>query len=216
MAELLVDDLKIEAPRGRNLLSVCLENGIYIPHLCFQEDDERPAASCRLCFVEIEGTPVPACTVTVVSGLRVRTDTPAVRRLQRSALRLLLSVHVVDCKNCHANHACGLQQIARFLNVGLKPNPLAQILRPVEVDTSHPFIDHFPHRCVLCGKCIKTCRSLHEQPAFSFTGRGIDTVVKHYPESDMSAPECFNCRRCIDICPVGALKLRARGAPARE
>lgn len=212
MLNIQVDDRTIQAPFGSNLLTVCLENGIYIPHLCHLAEDQAPAAACRLCFVEVEGLPdpAPACTVRVQTRIRVRTDTPAVRRLQRSALRLLLSDHHIDCKNCHANRACGLQTIARFLNIGLRPAPLLQINRATEVDQSHPFIDHFPHRCILCGNCVRICRNHQGQPLFSFAGRGIDTVVHHYPGDDASAALCVDCRRCIAICPVGALKLREK------
>lgn len=203
-----VDGIDITARQGRNLLSVCLENGIYIPHLCFVEDDRRPAASCRLCFVEIQGVPVAACTVKVCAGLQVWTGTPAVRRLQRCALRLLLSVHDIDCKHCHANRACELQNIARFLKIGLKADPLPQIARSVEVDTRHPCIDHYPHRCVLCGKCLRICRSRHAQPALGFAGRGIDTVIRHYPLAGETEHTCRQCRRCVEACPVGALILR--------
>jgi bidirectional [NiFe] hydrogenase diaphorase subunit len=208
MVALQVNDLKITARQGRNLLSVCLKNGIYIPHLCFIEEDRHPTASCRLCFVEIQGAPVAACTVTISPGLQVWTDTPAVRRLQRSALRLLLSAHDIDCKHCHANRACELQNIARFLKMGLKPDPLAHIERPVEVDARHPCIDHYPHRCVLCGKCVRICRDQLGQPALSFSGRGIDTVIRHYALGGHTRQTCQDCRRCIEACPVGALKLR--------
>ncbi len=208
MVALQVNDLKITARQGRNLLSVCLENGIYIPHLCFMEEDRRPVASCRLCFVEIQGAPVAACTVDVSAGLKVWTNTPVVHRLQRSALRLLLSAHDIDCKHCHANRACQLQNIARFLNIGLKPDPLAQITRPVEVDTRHPCIDHLPHRCVLCGKCVHICSDQHNQPVLSFAGRGIDTMIRHYTLDGHAGQTCLNCRRCIEACPVGALILR--------
>jgi NADH dehydrogenase/NADH:ubiquinone oxidoreductase subunit G len=210
MLSIQVDDRTIPAPFGSNLLTICLENGIYIPHLCHLAEDQAPAAACRLCFVEVEGLldPTPACTVRVETQIRIRTDTPAVRRLQRSALRLLLSAHHIDCKNCHANRACGLQTIARFLNIGLRSKPLPLIKRATEVDQSHPLIDHFPHRCVLCGKCVRICRNHQGRPLFSFAGRGIDTVVHHYPDGNAAAALCADCRRCIAICPVGALHWR--------
>ena len=210
MVRLVVDDQEITATGGQPLLQVCLQNGIYIPNLCFLEEDTRPPASCRLCFVEIADRPdpMPACTVPVVQGMQVKTDTSAVRRLQRSALKLLLSVHHVDCKHCHAHRACALQQIAKFLKTGLHAKPLPNLARPVEVDRSHPHIDHYPHRCVLCGKCIKVCRNHNHQPALTFAGRGIDTRVSYYPLENGGLPDCLDCHRCVAICPVGALQLR--------
>jgi NAD-dependent dihydropyrimidine dehydrogenase PreA subunit len=52
------------------------------------------------------------------------------------------------------------------------------------------------------------CRSLHDLPAFSFTGRGIDTVIHHYPLHHWEKTQCRDCQSCIEVCPVGALKLR--------
>lgn len=210
MIKLVVDDLEITAAAGQPLLQVCLQNDIYIPNLCFLEDDTRPSASCRLCFVQIAGqhAPVPACTVPVVQGMKVKTDTHDVRRLQHSAFKLLLSVHHVDCKHCHAHRACALQQIAKFLNIGLKAKPLPNLAGTADVDRSHPHIDHYPQRCVLCGKCIKVCRNHNHQSAFTFSGRGIDTRVCHYPLGKDAVPDCQDCHRCIAICPVGALRIR--------
>jgi hypothetical protein len=100
MINLTVDDRVIQAPDGSSVLSACLAAGITIPHLCWLEADtpaDAPAA-CRLCFVEIDGfrEPVTACTVTVENGMTVHTGTEAVRDLQKTALKLLLSVHRVD------------------------------------------------------------------------------------------------------------------------
>jgi predicted molibdopterin-dependent oxidoreductase YjgC len=163
-----------------------------------------------MCFVEIEGyrQPVPSCSVLVEDGMEVRTDTPSVRKLQRTGLRLLLSVHHVDCKNCPANKKCELQRIAKFLKVGLKPKGLDRHLRELEIDRSHPFLDYYPNRCVLCGKCIHICREKNGQSALTFSKRGFDTVISFYGITDLSTLECENCNACVDICPVGALVLK--------
>jgi len=138
----------------------------------------------------------------------VKTDTPAVRQLQRTALRLLLSVHHVDCKNCQANKKCELQRMAKFLKVGLKPKSLGIHLKEMEIDRSHPFLDHYPNRCVLCGKCVHVCREKNGQSVLTFSKRGFDTVISFYGVMDLAAFECENCNACVDICPVGALSLK--------
>jgi predicted molibdopterin-dependent oxidoreductase YjgC len=138
MVSILVDQKKIEVQEGTSVLKACLENGITIPNLCYLKEVDPAPASCRLCFVEIDGVdrPVAACSVPVQATMVVRTDTPAVRRLQRTALKLLLSVHDVDCKNCPANRKCALQHLARFLNVGLKPKGLQHHLKEPVIDWS--------------------------------------------------------------------------------
>lgn len=208
LISLTVDDKMIEVHAGANLLSVCLANGIYIPHLCYLEDMNPVSASCRLCFVEIAGGngPVPACTVRVEAPITVKTDTPAVRRLQKAGLRLLLSVHRVDCKNCPANRNCELQRIARFLKIGLNSGKLERRLKEPEVQSLHPCLEYYPNRCVLCGRCLHVCSSLHRQVVLTFIRRGFDTAIGYYAASadmNLSYP---GCRACIDVCPVAALQ----------
>jgi NADH dehydrogenase/NADH:ubiquinone oxidoreductase subunit G len=210
MLTLRVDNQDIETKEGKTLLQACLDNGIYIPNLCYLEDMESPSASCRMCFVEIEGMPQPvtSCTVQVKNDMVVKTDTPAVRQLQRTALRLLLSVHDVDCKNCHANKKCALQNIAKFLKVGLKPKRLEQYLKETQIDETHPFLIHYPNRCVLCGKCVHICRGKHGQSVLTFAKRGFDTVISTYSATDESSLPCMDCNACVEACPVGALAVK--------
>ncbi|MBN1656470.1 MAG: (2Fe-2S)-binding protein [Deltaproteobacteria bacterium] len=213
MTKLLVDNKEIEIEPGTVLLEACLRNHIYIPNLCYLPGMPHPDASCRLCFVEIDGKVVPSCTVKVNGPMRVKTDTPAVRKLQQSALRLLLSVHEVDCANCPANKQCALQEIARFLRVGLKPKGLDRLLKEPSIVSDHPFIDFYPNRCVLCGRCVRLCRTKEGRPQMNFSARGFNTVISFYGANRESMPTCEECRSCLKACPVGALVLRE---PARE
>ena len=204
-----VDDREIEAEARESLLRACLDNGVYIPNLCHVEG-KTPPASCRMCFVQIGGhdRPSTACTVSVGEAMVVRTDTPAVRRLQRAAFRLLLSVHDVDCRNCPANKRCELQRISRFLNVGLKPKRLETYLKPPDTLQEHPFLDFYPNRCVLCGRCIHACRDRHGQSILTYAKRGFDTVISAYGEDDAREFACMTCTACVDSCPVAAITLK--------
>ena len=210
MVKLSVDNREIEAEEGKTLLQACLDNDIYIPNLCYLEDLVIPHASCRMCFVEIEGEerPVPSCTVKVADGLVVNTGTPPVRRLQRSALQLLLSVHRVDCAHCPANKRCDLQRFARLLKMSLKPKKLELFLKDADVIEDHSCLDYYPNRCVLCGKCIHVCERLHGQSILTFAKRGFDTVISLYGQDDEPEFPCEKCTVCVDICPVAALTLK--------
>jgi len=202
-----VDNTEIEAEPGANLLHTCLEHSIYIPNLCHLKDMAPAPASCRLCFVEIEGMDqlVASCTIQIWGSMQIRTDTPEVRRLQKSALQLLLSVHDVDCKPCPANKHCALQDIAKFLNISLKPKHLQKQLKEKAVIEEHPCLTYYPNKCVLCGKCVHVCRQQHELPMLAFAGRGFDTTVTAYGVAHKTGDECGSCLVCSDICPVGAL-----------
>jgi len=207
MITLRIDDQKIEVAEGTNLLEACLDNGIYIPNLCYIEGMEHPPVSCRLCFVEIEGTdnPVSSCSVRVGEEMVVHTDTPRVRQLQKTALQLLLSVHEVDCKNCPANRKCALQDMAKFLKSALKSKGLDRLLKETRVDECHPFFYYYPNRCVLCGKCVYVCRQQKNRAGLTFAKRGIDTVISFYDRPQTEQPACDSCRACVEVCPVAAL-----------
>ncbi|MCG2776097.1 MAG: 2Fe-2S iron-sulfur cluster-binding protein [Desulfobacterales bacterium] len=207
MVKLIVNKQELKVDEGKTLLQACLDNGIYIPNLCHIHGTDNPSASCRLCFVEIEGEdkPISSCTVKAKDGIIVKTDTPSVRRLQRTAFKLLMSVHRVDCGHCPANKKCELQRIAKFLKVSLKPKGLEQRLKEPELDEDHPFLNYYPNRCVLCGKCVIVCKDQHGRALLTFAKRGLDTVVSSYGEKDVSTLSCDTCLACIQICPVSAI-----------
>ncbi len=210
MIKLQIDDRTVEMANGTNLLKACLSKRIYIPNLCYLNGMEHPPASCRLCFVEIEGIdhPVSACTISVDREMAVRTDTPQVRQLQKTALQLLISVHDVDCKNCPANRRCVLQDMARFLKTAITSGHLDEFLKKTRIDQRHPRLEYYPNRCVLCGKCIYICHKRNNRAELTFAKRGFNTVISFFDIPDETPSSCETCRACVDICPVAALILK--------
>jgi predicted molibdopterin-dependent oxidoreductase YjgC len=215
MISIVVDDREIFVEEGKNLLQACLDEGIYIPNLCFMVGMENPPGSCRLCFVEInhQERPVSACRTRTAAGMVVRTDSSAVRRLQRAAFRLLRSAHRIDCRNCPSNRRCELQRLARFLTVPLKPKRLDHLVRECSRAEEHPFFDYDPSKCVLCGRCVYICRKLHGHALLTFARRGFQTVVSSFGADNPSALPCKDCRACVDVCPVSAIFLKEDAQP---
>jgi predicted molibdopterin-dependent oxidoreductase YjgC len=207
MVKLIVDEREIEAEEGKSVLQVCLENGIFIPNLCFMKTRQHPHASCRLCFVEIDGLdrPVTSCTEKVRKGLAVRTDTPPVRRLQRMAFKLLMSAHHRDPKDCPVKGDCQLIRIAKHLKVALKPDPLDLLERDVDEEVDLTFFTYYPFRCVLCGKCVYICHRRNGHNLLTFANRGFDTVIALFATGDPAEFPCHRCGACAAVCPTGAL-----------
>lgn len=210
MIQLTVDGKTIEAEEGSSLLQVCLDSGIYIPNLCFLKGMQNPPASCRLCFVEVGGhnKPVTSCKIKVEEGMVVMTDTPAVRRLQRSALRLLLSAHRVDCLRCPSNRHCDLQYMSKFLGVRLKLRRLEHLERELTVAPDHPMFEFDPHRCVLCGKCVYVCQKQNGHSLLTFAKRGLNTIITAFDDRDAVELPCGGCLACVEVCPVSAIFLK--------
>ena len=206
LVTLTIDGVEVKAEQGANLLWAALDNGFYIPNLCAVREVDPPFASCRLCFVEIEGrnAPVTACTETVSDSMVVRLNTPRVQRLRNTAFELLLSHHHLDCRNCAKNRNCELQNIASRLGLKLRLKRFRPIPRELPVDSSHPLFTYDPNKCVMCGKCVWVC---HEQGTgiLDFAFRGIDTMVSTMAGIPLAEAGCNSCLACVTVCPVGAL-----------
>ena len=209
---LTINGKRISAREGEKLLWVALDNDIYIPNLCAMRDRQEPLASCRLCFVEVEGKerPVTACTEAVVDGMVVNTEGEKALRLAKSGFTLLMASHAVDCAHCARNGSCELQKIARHLRVTLKPKHLRLLLRELPIDDSNWMFTYDPNKCVLCERCVWVCREHLGTSVFGFAHRGFGRVLTTFWDEPLGTSKCDECDDCITVCPTGALVLKKR------
>jgi len=207
---LTIDGKKITAPAGEKLLRAALDNGIYIPNLCYIEDKPEPSASCRLCWVEIEGinAPVTACTVEISQGMAVNTRGEKALALARAGFELIMASHALDCAHCPANGECELQKIAKHLKASLKTKRFRSLLRELPVDDSNPLFTYDPNKCVLCGRCIWACRHDIQSGVFGFAHRGFERVMTTFSNEPIGKDQCLDCHRCVEVCPTGALTFK--------
>src|SRR4030043_197127 len=213
---LTIDGKRIRATEGKTILWAALENGIYIPNLCAIREKMQPSASCRLCFVEVEGKndPVIACTEPVREGMVVNTQGKNALRLARTAAELILASHPVDCGHCLKNRSCGLQIIAKHLGIKLKSKRLRRLERNLPIDDSLSIFTFDPNKCVLCGKCVLVCQEQLGIGAIGFTRRGFKRVVSTYQDTPLAESRCSQCGECVKVCPVGALTFKAIENPS--
>lgn len=207
---LTIDGKQIRAVEGDRILWAALDNGIYIPNLCAIRERSEPFASCRVCFVEVEGIdmPVTACTTPVTEGMVVNTRGPKALRLARTSFELLLSNHPVDCAHCPRNGSCELQKIAKQLGVKLKTKRFRKVLRNLPIDSSSPTFVYDPNKCVLCGKCVWVCEDELGIGAIGFAHRGFQRRVTTFGDEPIGRSSCQGCGACVDVCPAGALAFK--------
>ncbi len=215
---LTIDGHQVKAREGMTVLEAARAAGIYIPTLCYDPALE-PFGACRLCIVEIEkmrGLPT-ACTTPVADGMVVRTSTPTVNRVRRNIVELLLSDHPSDCLTCPQNNRCELQAIAAY--VGVRQMRFEGERRSYPLDDSNPFFVRDLERCIMCGRCVRTCDEIQGRNAIYYAYRGFEVKIATAMDRPLAESTCESCGQCVDHCPVGALHPRSallNGLPTGE
>ncbi len=211
--EIQVNDKKIKAEAGQTVLAACRQNGIEIRTLCALKGLSMVGA-CRLCLVEMEGSPrlFPACTTLVAANQKYRTDTERLRKYQRLTVELLFAERNHVCSVCVANNRCELQNLG--YQVGMDHVRFPYLNPPCPVDASHPYfvLDH--NRCVLCTRCVRVCDEVEGAHNWDVQGRGIESrVISDFCQPWGESTTCTSCGKCLEVCPVGAIwpKDKAQG-----
>jgi iron-only hydrogenase group A len=203
-----VDGRPVEAEAGEMILKVLQRNGVHVPTLCHIKD-LAPSGACRMCIVEVEGSPtlVPSCSYPIGAGMKIRTRTQEVLNARRMIVELLLSNHPEDCLYCSRSGKCDLQKLAQ--DMGVRQRRFRGAKSEREMDVSSPSILRDPEKCVLCGKCVRVCEEVQGVSAIDFVGRGARTFVGCAFDKGLNVSSCINCGQCILVCPTGALSERS-------
>ena len=207
-----IDGREVTVPAGTTVMRAAALIGGSIPKLC-ATDNLKQFGSCRLCLVEVDGmrgTPA-SCTTPVAEGMKVHTQTPRLQKLRRGVMELYISDHPLDCLTCSANNDCELQDQAAA--VGLRDvrygyegeNHLG-----AATDTSNPYFDFDPSKCIACSRCVRACDEVQGTFALTIDGRGFASKVSAGLASDTYlSSECVSCGACVSACPTATLQEKA-------
>ncbi|MEV7346491.1 formate dehydrogenase subunit alpha [Streptomyces sp. NPDC093544] len=216
-----VDGMPVTVPEGTSVMRAAAQAGIDIPKLC-ATDSLEPFGSCRLCVVEIDGrrgTPA-SCTTPCADGMQVRTQTPKVEKLRQGVMELYISDHPLDCLTCPANGDCELQDMAGV--VGLRQVRYGyegENHLDAEKDTSNPYFDFDPSKCITCSRCVRACGEVQGTFALTIEGRGFDSKVSAGAGETFMDSECVSCGACVQACPTSTLQEKSvveLGMPTRS
>ena len=204
MVNLTIDNIPVTVPAGTTVLEAARDAGIKIPSLCFLKDVNEIGA-CRICVVEVEGARslMASCVYPVSEGMVVRTNTPKVRHSRQLTLELILSNHRMDCLTCSRNAQCELRQLAADLGIDAVRYANDELLPRIEDTALHLVRDN--SKCILCRRCVATCRKLQEVGVIGTNDRGFMTHIGCAFDRDLSEVDCVSCGQCIVSCPTGAL-----------
>lgn len=208
MNTMTVNSKPIPIEHGDTILGALARAGINIPTLCHIEG-LPPTGACRICVVEDEktGALIPSCSFPAHSQMSVLTHSPKVISARKTIVELLLANHPDDCLYCDRNLNCELQKLAEELGVRQRRIRAERIQQ--FVDNSSPAIMRDPEKCILCGKCVRTCEEIQGVSALDFSGRGSKSRISTAFDVSLNLSTCVACGQCVMACPTGALVERS-------
>jgi formate dehydrogenase major subunit len=223
---LTIDGVEVTVPEGTSVMRAASMIERKIPKLC-ATDSVEPWGSCRMCLVEIEGvkgTPA-SCTTPVRAGMQVTTQNARLEKLRRGVMELYISDHPLDCLTCPTNGDCELQDMAgtvglREVRYGMDNENHFDAGHKVPVDTSNPYFQYDPSKCIVCSRWVRACEEVQGTFALTIEGRGFDSRVSAgAKEDDFFSSDCVSCGACVQACPTATLVEKSvveHGIPTRS
>eukprot|EP00879_Flechtneria_rotunda_P019257 GHRR01020224.1.p1 GENE.GHRR01020224.1~~GHRR01020224.1.p1 ORF type:complete len:491 (+),score=161.24 GHRR01020224.1:176-1648(+) len=210
--EVFVNDEPVQIAKGSTVLQACDAAGVDIPRFCYHHRLSI-AGNCRMCLVEVEKSPKPvaSCAMPAGPGMKVKTDTPLVKKAREGVMEFLLINHPLDCPICDQGGECDLQDQA--MTFGSDRSRFTEVKRVVNDKNLGPLVKTVMTRCIHCTRCVRFSKEVAGVQDMGVTGRGRDSEIGTYVERLLVSELSGNV---IDLCPVGALTSKPAAFTARS
>ena len=211
MVNITIDGKSIQAEKGKNLMQVAKENGIFIPSLCYYEHIEPPLGTCRVCTCKMNGKYNPACTEKVSEGLVVEVNTPELVDTRKALVEMMFAEGNHICPACEKSGNCDLQHMGYELGVSSTRFPHLFKDRIVDFEPSRMVMEH--NRCIKCLRCVVDVKTDDGKKVFTYQNRGNETYVgiDYDQEEKLTEEQAINAMK---ICPTGAIIVRGASLAA--
>lgn len=208
----IIDDKPVRGVFGYTIMQTCLQEGIDLPRFCYH-DKLLIAGNCRICLVEVVGSKklVVACSVPIVEGMVVHTNTIRVRLARQNVIEFLLANHPLDCPICDQGGECDLQDITSIFGAD-RGRFYEYKKRAVLNKEFGPLIRTSMNRCIHCTRCVRFMALSSGSTVIGTLGRGFLTEIGTYVGKFLSDELSGNI---TDLCPVGALTSKPYSFKAR-
>lgn len=159
-----------------------------------------------MCIVEVEGRKgfATSCIQTVEEGMVVKTHSPEILEARKTILDLILSNHHKDCLTCSRSGNCELQALSIKFNV--QKVEYEGEMSKHKIDDKSPAIVRDFNKCILCRRCVATCKNVQEIGAIDCIERGFSSCISTTYDHSLNDVDCTFCGQCIESCPTGALR----------
>jgi len=199
---LTIDGKPVTVPEGTTVLQACEQANSPVPFYCYHPGLSI-AGNCRICLVEIAGTPKLqiACYTRAAEGMVVNTTSDKTLAGRKDVLEFLLINHPLDCPVCDQAGECWLQDY--YMQHGLyDPRFNEQKVKKPKAVPVGPTVMLDAERCILCSRCVRFTDEITKTGEFGIFNRGDHAEVGVHPGKTLENNYSGNV---VDICPVGAL-----------
>ncbi|MGC8602997.1 MAG: FAD-dependent oxidoreductase [Desulfomonilaceae bacterium] len=265
MPSIIINGMKVLVKNNETILEAARRADIYIPTLCHHPDlppkkggkavgsifqgttkivnygatsNTSLESGCGLCTVQLEDSQelVASCVTPVIDGMKIQTETNAVKQLREKKLSEILADHPHACLTCAQREGCSrtqcsanvpeterccpqfgnceLQKVAEYIGIAVSVPKWSPTDLPI-LD-SDPLIKRNYNLCIGCTRCVRACRDLRKVEALGFVVDEKGKVKVGSVAPTLQESGCKFCGACVEVCPTGAIVDKRTKSSSRQ